>query len=282
MKKYHWYMLGPILLGIVLSIGVALSSDSIGDFCCKFPDIAPIIFGSMFLIIYITIVVIHNNIRLKKEIKIANERARLYEEKYHNLTNNMRHLELEKLEKLNLEPIIFLSHSSKDRAYADPIRNFIVGLGVKDEQLIYTSHVKHKIPFNIDVYPYLAEKIHDKCFMLIMWSKAYLDSLACICETGAAWISGCDYASLFIPPLSFSDERFRQAPIKQNKLNIVLNGDEFCKENIIELGKAIQKTFGLNGDTKLIEHLSETFISEIDAALKASNISEAKNTEQAQ
>lgn len=36
--------------------------------------------------------------------------------------------------------LIFLSHKSKDKKYGDALRDFIVGLGVNNDQLIYTSH----------------------------------------------------------------------------------------------------------------------------------------------
>jgi hypothetical protein len=36
----------------------------------------------------------------------------------------------------NQTPIIFLSHSSSDKAYADALEKFITGLGVKNDQLI--------------------------------------------------------------------------------------------------------------------------------------------------
>lgn len=52
----------------------------------------------------------------------------------------------------NKEPIIFISHSSSDKKYGDAIRNFIVGLGIKEKQLIYTSHSLHKIPLDKNIY----------------------------------------------------------------------------------------------------------------------------------
>ena len=35
-------------------------------------------------------------------------------------------------------PIIFLSHRSSDKAYGDALEHFITGLGVRNEQLIYS------------------------------------------------------------------------------------------------------------------------------------------------
>ncbi|MBO4640717.1 MAG: hypothetical protein J5710_13280 [Treponema sp.] len=64
------------------------------------------------------------------------------------------------IEKCYKNPLIFLSHSSKDKKYADALEKFITGLGVKDNQLIYTSHPCHKIPLNMNIYEYLRQNIN--------------------------------------------------------------------------------------------------------------------------
>ena len=157
-------------------------------------------------------------------------------------------------------PVIFLSHNSKNKAYADPLRNFIVGLGVRNDQLIYTSHKDHKIPVGKNIYNYLAEKIHSNSLMLNLWSNAYFNSIACISETGAAWVSGCDYVGLCIPPLSFNDTRFKQTPIDSNRVGIMLNGDETCKKNMMELGEKIQAVLGIQHNPESVERLVKRFI----------------------
>ena len=69
------------------------------------------------------------------------------------------------------EPLIFLSHKSDDKKYGDALRNFIIGLGVKDNQLIYTSHPMHKIPLDVSIYDYLRKNITSNVFMIILCCK---------------------------------------------------------------------------------------------------------------
>ena len=64
------------------------------------------------------------------------------------------------------EPIIFLSHKSDDKKYADALEKFITGLGVKNNQLIYTSHPLHKIPLDANIYDYLRKRINGNTFMI--------------------------------------------------------------------------------------------------------------------
>lgn len=72
------------------------------------------------------------------------------------------------------EPLIFLSHCSKDKKYGDALEYFITGLGVKSSQLIYTSHPLHKIPLDANIYNYLRKNINKNVFMIILWSNDYL------------------------------------------------------------------------------------------------------------
>ena len=92
---------------------------------------------------------------------------------------------------------IFLSHRSSDKKYADALEKLIVGLGVKNEQLIYTSHPLHKIPLGQKIYDYLRENITDQVFMIILWSNSYLESPACLREMGAAWLLQTYYVGIY-------------------------------------------------------------------------------------
>ena len=50
------------------------------------------------------------------------------------------------------EPLIFLSHRSTDKKYGDALAQLFPGIGVKNEQLIYSSHPLHKIPLDKNIY----------------------------------------------------------------------------------------------------------------------------------
>jgi len=159
-------------------------------------------------------------------------------------------------------PIIFLSHSSKDLAYANPLRDFISALGIEDDSIIYTSHPNHNIPYGENIYEYLAKKIRKNCVMVNLWSENYFDSLACICETGAAWVLGCDYEKICIPPLRFNDSRFSQTPIDINKIGVMLDGSKMCKKLMMEFGKKLISVFNLPNQNRIDTPLTQ-FMAEI-------------------
>lgn len=161
------------------------------------------------------------------------------------------------------EPVIFLSHKSDDKKYADALEKFITGLGVKNNQLIYTSHPLHKIPLDANIYDYLRTRINGNTFMIFLWSDKYLESPACMNEMGAAWVVQSDYTNIYVPTFSFGNPKYRECAVDIKKMGAVLNGDANCKANMIELKNKIQSIFKLENDEQVSQYLLDTFIKEI-------------------
>lgn len=160
-------------------------------------------------------------------------------------------------------PVIFLSHSSSDKLYGDALEKFLIGLGVENNQLIYTSHPLHKIPLDENIYNYLRKNINREIFMIILWSDKYLDSPACLNEMGAAWVVQCDYTNIYVPNFLFGNPKYHQCAVDTCKMGAVLNGDEHCKQNMLELKNKIQKLFKLDNEESQILFLIDSFIEEI-------------------
>ena len=159
--------------------------------------------------------------------------------------------------------LIFLSHKSDDKKYGDALRNFIIGLGVKDKELIYTSHPLNKIPLDANIYEYLRQNINAKIFMIILWSDKYLESPACLNEMGAAWVTQADYTNIYVPSFSFGNPKYHECAVDTRKMGAVLNGDAHCKASMIELKKKIQALFKLENDDQKSSFLLDEFINAI-------------------
>lgn len=158
---------------------------------------------------------------------------------------------------------VFLSHRSSDKKYADALEKLITGLGVKNNQLIYTSHPLHKIPLGQKIYDYLRENINDRVFMIILWSNEYLESPACISEMGAAWVTQSDYISIYTPEFSFGNPKYREVPIDTTKMGAVLNGDSNCKASMMEFKDKVIQFFGLENDEQKSAYLIDEFMNNI-------------------
>ena len=162
-----------------------------------------------------------------------------------------------------LLPLIFLSHSSSDKIYGNALQKFFTGIGIKNNQLIYTSHPLHKIPLDANIYDYLRMNIDTKILMIFLWSDVYLDSPACLNEMGAAWVMKSDYTNLFIPTFHFDNSKFHECAVDTRRMGAVLNGDEHCKANMLELKNKVQVMFGLANDEANSTFVLDRFIKEI-------------------
>ena len=161
------------------------------------------------------------------------------------------------------EKIIFLSHKSDDKKYGDALRNFITGLGVKNNQLIYSSHQLHKIPLDKNIYEYLRNNIHSNVFVIILWSDKYLESPACLNEMGAAWVTQSDYTNIYVPDFSFGNPKYHECAVDTRKMGAVLNGDDHCRTAMIELKEKITNMFNLTISEKELDYLLNEFIKSI-------------------
>ncbi len=145
------------------------------------------------------------------------------------------------------EKKIFLSHSSKDEKYSYAIRDLLIDIGVKEKQLICTSHPLHKIPLGYKIYDYLRDSINSNTLMIILWSDRYLESPACLAEMGAAWGLEIKTINTFIPDFSSStNSKYHNIPLDQTEMGVVLNGDDNCVVGMSELIEIISDFFNLD------------------------------------
>ena len=161
------------------------------------------------------------------------------------------------------EPLIFLSHCSKDKKYGDALEYFITGLGVKSSQLIYTSHPLHKIPLDANIYDYLRKNINKNVFMIILWSNNYLESPACLNEMGAAWVAQSDYTNIYVPDFEFGNKKYHECAVDTKKMGAVLKNDQHCKTAMIELKNKIQELFSLENDEVKVNYILDEFMKKI-------------------
>lgn len=178
-------------------------------------------------------------------------------------SNEKHATKVNQLDTSNAKTIIFISHSSSDKKYGNALRKFIVGLGVKDEQLIYTSHPLNKIPLDKNIYEYLRDNFNNKIFMIILWSDSYLESPACLNEMGAAWVTQSDYTNIYVPNFSFGNPKYHQCAVDTRKMGAVLNNDDHCKANMIELKDKILNMFNLTIDEKHFMVLLDEFMKDL-------------------
>lgn len=163
----------------------------------------------------------------------------------------------------NMYSKIFLSHSSYDKKYSDALRSLLMSLGLKKEQLIYTSHPLHKVPTGNNIFEYLKENIHNDILVIFLWSNDYLKSAACLNEMGAAWIIESDYINVYVPDFDFNNPQYHNCAVDTRKMGVVLKDDEHCKMGMVELKQKLIQGFGLAIDEKDWIYSLDEFIKNI-------------------
>lgn len=140
---------------------------------------------------------------------------------------------------------IFLSHCSKDKKYGDALRSFLVGIGLKNSQIIYTSYPANKIPIGENIYDYLRNNINSDVFIIFLLSNDYFESAPCLNEMGAAWVFKSNYECFYTPEFDFKSSKYNQCVIDTKKMGILLKNSAACRSSMIEFKNVVCQYFGL-------------------------------------
>ncbi len=158
---------------------------------------------------------------------------------------------------------IFLSHCSVDKKYGDALRALLVGLGIKNAQLVYTSYPANKIPVGENIFDYLRENINSDVFVIILLSNNYLNSVACLNEMGGAWVVKSDYLCFYTPDFDFSNPKYSQCALDTRKMGAVLKPNSNCRTSMLEFKNIMCKAFELSVDEKTWSSLLDDFMEQI-------------------
>lgn len=190
------------------------------------------------------------------DIKVTMSELKEYADELKEDTNNIVNNETAKK--------IFLSHSSIDKKYADLIRSYLMDIGVKKDQLIYTSHPLHKIPMGKNIYEYLRDEIASGVLIVFLWSDDYLNSPACLAEMGAAWLTKSDFINVFVPNFDFNNEKFNQCPVDTKNMGLSIGNIEHCRAGLIELKNKVSQTLDIVVDEQELMYAIDQFITAVE------------------
>ena len=103
-----------------------------------------------------------------------------------------------------MKPKIFISHSSKDVKYVEPIVELLADIGMTNDNLFCSSIPDYGIPLNQDIYEYLSSLFSEnELYVIFVLSSNYYGSPACLNEMGAAWVLKNEYTSILLPKFEY-------------------------------------------------------------------------------
>ena len=98
------------------------------------------------------------------------------------------------------KPMLFISHSSADEAIASSLVAMLRTLGFNKKNLFCSSVPGYDIPEGEDIYDTLATKFMEyDIYVIVLLSKNYYDSVACLNEMGATWVLKAKYSTIVCP-----------------------------------------------------------------------------------
>jgi hypothetical protein len=121
---------------------------------------------------------------------------------------------------------IFISHASANKGYGDALVDLLRGVGVKDEEIIYTSNTAYGIPLSQNIFNWLKTQITDKPFVIYLLSQEYYASIPCLNEMGAAWVIENQHAILFAPEFNIGGKEFQNGAIDPREIGFYMDDQE--------------------------------------------------------
>ena len=160
-------------------------------------------------------------------------------------------------------PKIFISHSSRDKAYVSKLVELLDGMGLDQTQVFCSSLPGYDIPIDINIFDYLRNQfLSYDLHVFFIHSKNYYQSAVSLNEMGAAWALKTEYSSLLLPGFGFGE---MAGVVNSQAIAIKLDNDEVeVKDKLNQLYAKLIEEFGLTRKTDVIwEQKRDRFIREV-------------------
>lgn len=154
---------------------------------------------------------------------------------------------------------IFISHSSDNTDYGNALVDLLTSIGVRSEDIIFTSNDAYGIPIGKDIFDWLKSKIKEKPFVIYLLSPEYYRSAACLNEMGAAWIVENDHAMIFTPDFDIDCYEFKNGAINPREIGFLINNEN----RLISFISDMSEKFGITSNWALINQKIKIFLNEI-------------------
>jgi len=154
---------------------------------------------------------------------------------------------------------IFISHSSRNKFYGENLVGLLRNIGIKENEIIFTSNTAYGIPVGQNIFNWLKSQITEKPFVIYLLSEEYYQSIACLNEMGAAWIIENKHAALFTPNFNLSSKEFQSGALDPREIGCYLTDEE----RIISFLQLISEDFEITKSHIIISQSVKKFIAEV-------------------
>ncbi len=154
---------------------------------------------------------------------------------------------------------IFISHSSRNKFYGEKLVDLLRSVGVKENEIIFTSNTAYGIPVGQNIFNWLKSQITEKPFVIYLLSEEYYQSIACLNEMGAAWIIENKHAALFTPNFNLTSKEFLSGALDPREIGFYITDEE----RILSFLHLISEDFEISKSHIIISQSVKRFLTEI-------------------
>jgi hypothetical protein len=159
---------------------------------------------------------------------------------------------------------IFISHASANKEYGNALVELLRGVGVKEDEIVFTSNTAYGIPISQNIFTWLKTQIINKPLVIYLLSKEYYQSIACLNEMGAAWVIENEHAIIFTPDFDISSKEFRNGAIDPREMGFYLND----KDKLFSFIQYLNSFFTITTNVVIINQKINYFLAEVENVLK--------------
>lgn len=166
-------------------------------------------------------------------------------------------------------PKIFISHSSQDFEYVKAFVSMLVNIGVRKENLFCSSIPGYNIPLGENIYDYLRNQFEEfNLYAIMMLSKSYYKSTACLNEMGAAWVLKAEYQTVLLPGFNYKQV---EGAVDPRKISFTLDHTKDRPSRLTEIKNKVVGLLGLDNTDEIIwEGHKMEFMDKVDSIYNAS------------
>lgn len=138
--------------------------------------------------------------------------------------------------------MVFISHSSKDKEFAEALVDLLESIGLNKDTLFCSSVAGYGLGLSKNIFDTLRElfKGHD-LFMIFLHSPRYYRSSVSLNEMGAAWVLRSDFCSILTKDMNFGQ---MNGVIDDRLISIKVDADD-AASRLNELYEKLQGIFNL-------------------------------------
>lgn len=160
----------------------------------------------------------------------------------YNLLMSKVNMESEDNQKKGNSPMVFISHSSNDKEFAEALVDLLESIGLNKDTLFCSSVAGYGLGLSKNIFDTLRElfKGHD-LFMIFLHSPRYYKSSVSLNEMGAAWVLRSDFCSILTKDMDFDQ---MNGVIDDRLISIKVDAED-AVSRLNELYEKLQGIFNL-------------------------------------